>query len=160
MSFLNDVTMFRNPEMMKIAAEFADTARFIVGHLSPKASSIAEAHQTRPTSSIKEVKIELLAKRQQLIELGVPANRIILDPDIGFGKSLDNNFALHWQLLEFAEQVPTIDVMIGYSRKRFLGPDRQKIEPNLQAAKTAIQSGAKYLRVHDVAAHRQLINSL
>jgi dihydropteroate synthase len=47
--------------------------------------------------------------------------------------------------------------MIGYSRKRFLGENRFAVEPNLAAARVAIAAGAKYLRVHDVAAHHALL---
>jgi dihydropteroate synthase len=159
-SFINDVTMFRDPAMVALAARYHDQARFIVSHLSPKASSIAQAHKLMPTGSVEEVKSELLLKRQELITAGVAAGRIILDPGIGFGKIKDHDWALHWQLLEFAQEVPGIEVMVGYSRKRFLGENKQAIEPNLEAARIAIESGARYLRVHDVAAHRQLIDSL
>jgi dihydropteroate synthase len=47
--------------------------------------------------------------------------------------------------------------MIGYSRKRFLGEHRMELEPNLEAGRIARDSGAAYLRVHDVAGHRQLL---
>lgn len=61
------------------------------------------------------------------------------------------------QLLKFAELVPDYDVMVGYSRKRFLGENRMELAPNLDAGRIAINSGAKYLRVHDVAGHTQII---
>ncbi len=49
--------------------------------------------------------------------------------------------------------------MIGYSRKRFLGENRMELAPNLDAGRIAIDSGAKYLRVHDVTEHIQLLDS-
>jgi dihydropteroate synthase len=153
-TFVNDVTMFRDLAMVDLAAEYAGKAKYIVGHLSPAASSIAGAHKTNPTTSVVQVKNELLAKRQELIDRGVPADNIILDPDIGFGKSLANDHALNWQLLEFAREVPGIPVMLGCSRKRFLGEDRMKPSTSVNAAKIAVASGAQYLRVHDVVAHR------
>lgn len=152
-AYINDVTMFRDPAMVDLAAEYGGKAKYIVGHLSPAASSIAEAHKTNPTTSIEQVKNELLAKRQEMIDRGVPAASIILDPDIGFGKSLANDHALNWQLLEFAREVPGVPVMIGCSRKRFLGEDRMKPSTSVNAAKLAVTSGAQYLRVHDVKAH-------
>ena len=47
--------------------------------------------------------------------------------------------------------------MIGYSRKRFLGEKRMEIETNYLAGQIAVDSGAKYLRVHDVQGHASLI---
>lgn len=156
-AYINDVTMFRDPAMVDLAAEYGSKAHYIISHLSPSALSIVDAHKTNPTTSVQQVKDELLTKRQELIDRGVPAKNIILDPGIGFGKTATDNNALNWQLLEFAREAPDIPVMIGYSRKRFLGPHRMETEPNLAAADTAITAGARYLRVHDVAAHQPLV---
>lgn len=155
-SIINDVTMFRDPAMVNLAAKYGGKARYIVSHLSPKAKTIADAHKNMPTTTVQEVEDELLAKYKELVGRGVPAQNIILDPGIGFGKTPQ----LNPQLLEFARYVPGHSVMIGYSRKRFLGEHRMDIEPNLEAAKTAIAAGAKYLRVHDVASHKKLLDSL
>ena len=151
-TIINDVTMFRNPAMVKLAGKHKPVC--IVSHLSPKSKTISDAHKNPPTTTIEEVKSELLAKRDELLITGVPAENIILDPGIGFGKTME----LNKQLLTFAKEVPGIDVMIGYSRKRFLGKHRMGLEPNLEAGKIAITSGARYLRVHDVAGHVQLLS--
>lgn len=153
-SMINDVTMFRDPGMIKMAKEFKDKARYIVSHLSPKSISIAAAHLAPQTTTVEEVKQELLAKRDELIAVGVPPENIILDPGIGFGKTME----LNKRLLTFAKEVPGIDVMIGYSRKRFLGDKRMELSPNIEAGKVAIKSGARYLRVHDIAGHRKIID--
>jgi dihydropteroate synthase len=94
-----------------------------------------------------------LARAELLLAKGVPKANIILDPGIGFGKTPE----LNRQLLEFAAKVPDYRVMIGYSRKRFLGEQRMELEPNLRAGRIAIAAGAAYLRVHDVAGHHQLV---
>lgn len=47
--------------------------------------------------------------------------------------------------------------MIGYSRKSFVGKD---LGANLEAGKIAVMSGARYLRVHDVAEHYELLRSV
>ncbi|HUD10460.1 MAG TPA: dihydropteroate synthase [Candidatus Saccharimonadales bacterium] len=156
-TIINDVTMFRDPAMIDLAVQYKDKVRYIISHLSPAVHSIAEAHRTMPTKSVEEVNRELLAKRQELVNHGVSEQNIIIDPGIGFGKSDAKNWELNWELLSFAKEVPGIDVMIGYSRKRFLGEHRMEVKPNLEAAKIAIASGAKYLRVHDVAAHATLL---
>jgi len=159
-TIINDVTMFRETEMIDLAAEYGKRARYIISHLSPAAHSISEAHKQMPTKTVQQVKDELLAKRQELLNRGVPGGNIILDPGIGFGKTDTDNWRLNWELLKFAEEVAGIEVMIGYSRKRFLGDQRMEVEPNLEAAKTAIASGTRYLRVHDVASHRDLLKQM
>jgi dihydropteroate synthase len=153
---LNDVTCFNNPQMIELAASL--NLRCIVSHL-PQAydQDIQNAHKdSKKMDSIDEVTDELMHKRDQMINSGVRSGMIILDPGIGFGKTKK----LNWQLLSFAKQVPGIDVMIGYSRKRFLGKQRMDIQTNLQAAKVAIDAGAKYLRVHDVKEHKELLSTL
>lgn len=152
-TIINDVTMFRDTDMMSLASKYRGKARYIVSHLSPAATSIADAHKRMPTKNVQEVKDELLAKRTELIKLGVPVANIVLDPGIGFGKVPE----LNPLLLTFAQEVPGVEVMVGYSRKRFLGEDRMEIGPNLEAAKLAVASGAAYLRIHDVAAHKKAL---
>lgn len=150
---INDVTSFNNPEMMEVAADLDWGC--VISHLPAKfGADIQAAHVGELITSAEQVRDELLARRQALIDRGVDADKIILDPGIGFGKTPE----LNWELLRFAEMVVGCDVMIGYSRKRFLGEDRMNIEPNLEAGRIAIESGAKYLRVHDVAAHRVLLD--
>jgi dihydropteroate synthase len=146
---VNDVTGMNNPDMVDVVAELKPTV--IISHLS--GTDIQYAHQTVPITDVNQVKNDLLAKAQQLIDRGLPKSQIILDPGIGFGKTPEVNV----QLLKFAGLVLDFDVMIGYSRKRFLGEDRMELAPNLDAGRIAIKSGAKYLRVHDVAGHTQII---
>ena len=159
-TYINDVTMFRDPAMVKLAGTAKNNAHFIVSHLSPLAATLADAHKYTPTSTMDQVRDELLAKQSELVSWGVPLENIILDPGIGFGKSSANNWALNWQLLKFAEEVPGSPVMIGHSRKRFLGEHRMELDINIEAARIAIDAGAQYLRVHDVKAHRDLLRQM
>jgi dihydropteroate synthase len=149
---LNDVTTFRDPKMIEVAINY--NAACVVSHLPLAAASIKVAHENANVSSLQQVKNELMTQRQKLIDAGLATDKIILDPGIGFGKTPE----LNRKLLRFAEKVPGIDVMIGYSRKRFLGENRMELAPNLEAGRIAIKSGAKYLRVHDVAGHMQLLS--
>lgn len=150
---INDVTGFNNPEMVKVAAELQ--LPVIVSHLPAKfGTDIAAAHaSSEPVDDIAVVKTELLEREAELIKAGVKPENIILDPGIGFGKTME----LNGRLVEFAREVPGKPVMIGYSRKRFLGENRMDLEPNLAAGRRAIAAGATYLRVHDVKAHKTLI---
>lgn len=150
---VNDVTAFNNPEMIETVARL--DLRCIVSHLPNQyGQNIQDAHRSdNKVNTVSQVKDELLAKREMMTEKGIYPSKIILDPGIGFGKTPE----LNWQLLSFANEVPEINVMIGYSRKRFLGEHRMDLEPNLEAGRIAVSAGARYLRVHDVAGHRELV---
>jgi dihydropteroate synthase len=148
---INDVTGLADPVMADVIIEHQ--ARCVIGHLP--GTDIQTVHQAAPINSLQQVIDELLAKAALLEKRGLRRGNIILDPGIGFGKTDE----LNWRLLEFAQNVPDYRVMIGYSRKRFLGPKRMELAPNLAAGRIAIAAGAAYLRVHDVAGHRQLLEN-
>lgn len=149
---VNDVTGMNSSSMRAAVAQYG--LRCIVSHLPARfGTDIHAAHKNADMDDEQDVVDELLARRAQLEALGVPRERIILDPGIGFGKTMP----LNERLLKFAARVPDAEVMIGYSRKRFLGEHRMELAPNLVAGKTAIRAGARYLRVHDVIGHRELL---
>ena len=125
----------------------------IVGHLPAASRDTREAHAGELLTSVQQVVEDLHEAVEGLIRAGVARERIIVDPGIGFGKTRE----LNWQLLEFGRQMPAYRVMVGYSRKRFLGARRLEIETNRAAGRIAIAAGAKYLRVHDVQGHTDLI---
>ncbi len=156
---VNDVTGMNEPSMRKIVARHS--LRCIVSHLPARfGTDIKAAHASATMNSEKEVFDELNVRRNQLVDLGLEPDKIILDPGIGFGKTKELN-ALLLQFAHLAHRHNLANqVMIGYSRKRFLGEHRFEVEPNLEAARTAITAGATHLRVHDVVEHRELIDSL
>lgn len=137
---LNDVSGFQHKSMIDLAVRFKTAC--IINHF-PGAGA-AEVHEQN-IGSIKTVKKDLLHRAQQLIKAGVSREKIILDPGIGFGKTPE----LNQQLLSFATLVPEWPVLIGHSKKRFLGEGRFEKEANVKAAQIAMASGAAYLRVHD-----------
>ena len=148
---INDVTGFRNPAMRDIAARIGN--KVIVSHLPKMSHDIQDAHREKPIDSINQVVEELRDSIEQLVQEGVVRNNIIVDPGMGFGKTKE----LNWKLLRFGLCIPEHEVMIGYSRKRFLGENHMEIEPNYLAGQIAVGSGAKYLRVHDVRGHAPLV---
>ena len=84
---------------------------------------------------------------------GVPKSKIILDPGIGFGKKLNDNFILIRELKRFTEL--GYPVLIGPSRKSFIGltldlPVEQRFEGTAAAITAGIMNGARIIRVHDV----------
>lgn len=150
---VNDVTGMNDPAMRAIVARYK--LRCIISHLPARfGTDIHAAHADATMDDEQQVVKELLTRQRQLTELGLPANFTILDPGIGFGKTMP----LNRRLLTFARLIPDAEVMIGYSRKRFLGEHRFELEPNLAAARSAIAAGATYLRVHDIAAHAAILN--
>ena len=152
---VNNVAGLSDPKMRKVVAEL--NLKVIISHLPFSAGGEPQtAHRSKLIDSVEQVLSELMEYTHQAISDGIDKANIILDPGIGFGKTPECNR----KLLSFAELVPEYPVMIGYSRKRFLGEDRMEIEPNLEAGRVAISSGAAYLRVHDVAAHQKLLLNL
>ena len=148
---INDVTGFRNPAMREVAASTGN--KVVLGHLPKASHNISDAHREKPIDSIDQVIQELRDSIEQLVQAGVAREKIVVDPGIGFGKTKE----LNWKLLRFGLCIPEHEVMIGYSRKRFLGEKRLEIETNYLAGQIAIDSKAKYLRVHDVQGHASLL---
>lgn len=147
---INDVTMAHSPGMQKLLA--TSGLRIFLSHLPLAVGGDIQAAHTmpHPVDDANIVKQELLERRDELIALGTRPEQIILDPGIGFGKTM----RLNAELIEFASLVPKIPVMIGFSRKRFieqfLHQDRFDPAVNAALAHEAIDSGAAYLRVHTV----------
>lgn len=149
---INDVTMFNDPKMVEVVA--AHGLRAVVSHLPPIAKGDLDLAHKEKINSEGEVLNDLLDRISELEELGVKRDKMIIDPGIGFGKTPE----LNRKLVSFA-RLTTMPVMIGYSRKRFLGEfHRFAAAPNIELGRIAVVSGAAYLRVHDVAAHRHMLN--
>lgn len=95
-------------------------------------------------------------------EAGIERSRLVIDPGIGFAKTLEHNLTLLARLDHFAEL--GVPLLLGASRKRFIGAvsgeeDPQKRFPGSMAAALAgVAQGAKILRVHDVAKTRQALS--
>ncbi len=93
---------------------------------------------------------------------GLARDRILIDPGIGFGKSVDHNLTLLQRLQAF--RVLGYPLLVGASRKSFIGaiarePEAQRRVPgSIAAALWAAQQGARILRVHDVPETVQALN--
>jgi dihydropteroate synthase len=112
--------------------------------------------QTAPQycDAVAEVGQFLRDRVQAVQRLGLSANRLLVDPGIGFGKTLEQNLALIGRL---SELVPEVPVLIGLSRKRMVGdltgrPISERLPGSVGGALAAIARGAAVVRVHDVAA--------
>jgi dihydropteroate synthase len=110
------------------------------------------------TADVSEVWRFLEGRLRFAVDAGVEEERIYLDPGIGFGKTVEQNFEVVRRLPELAALGRP--VLVGFSRKsslgRVLGDPRAKTGPlgaSVAAAVTAYERGATILRVHDVREH-------
>jgi dihydropteroate synthase len=109
---------------------------------------------------VAEVEAFLGERVAALQAVGVEPARIVLDPGIGFGKTLDHNL----QLLEALDELGAfgLPLLVGVSRKSLIGaltgrPVEGRLAGSLAAALAAVVRGARIVRVHDVAETRDVL---
>ncbi len=105
------------------------------------------------TDLLADVSRELIESVDLALKAGIAKEAIILDPGIGFGKTVEQNLMLLNRLNEI--KALGYPVLLGPSRKSFIGytlnlPADQRLEGTLAACAVGIQRGADILRVHDV----------
>ena len=94
---------------------------------------------------------------------GIPLERIILDPGIGFGKTVEQNKYVIKHLNQFHQH--NRPLLLGTSRKSFIGktldlPENQRLEGTLATTVYGIMQGVEYFRVHDVTAHSRTLKMI
>jgi dihydropteroate synthase len=152
---VNDVTALRGDgEMAGVVAEFG--AYVCLMHMQGEPRTM----QANPTYDdvASEVAAFLEERLRFAVAAGIAEGRVCLDPGIGFGKTVEQNFELVRRLdVLLALGRP---VIVGFSRKsslgRLLGDPRAKTGPlsaSVAAAVAAYERGATILRVHDVREH-------
>jgi dihydropteroate synthase len=153
---LNDVTAFRNPEMLRLAV--GSGCGVCAMHLQGDPKTMQ--HAPHYDDVVVEVLHFLRWRRDELAEAGVEPARIALDPGIGFGKTLEHNL----ELLSNAWRLHALDcpLLIGHSRKRFISqlfdrPPADRLPGTIGAALALARQNVQILRVHDVAAVRQAL---
>lgn len=111
-----------------------------------------------PGGVFQEVLAALRSSVEAAVERGVPRDRILVDPGIGFAKGTSENLELLHRLGELKRELGGLPLLVGTSRKRFIGeilggapPDR-RVEGTAASVALAIAAGADLVRVHDVAA--------
>ena len=110
---------------------------------------------------IKDVKNELSKQIDLALSKGIKNEQIIIDPGIGFAKDVDQNLTLLKNLDEFVSM--NYPVLIGASRKRFIGSIINESDPNKRIFGTAavasrcVIAGVNILRVHDIEQISQVI---
>jgi dihydropteroate synthase len=149
---INDITGFRDPAMVSAAA--AGGAGAIIMHMQgePRTMQAAPFY----TDVVAEVKSFLAARAGELRQAGV--TDIMLDPGIGFGKTLEHNLALIARLGEI--RALGYPVFLGVSRKKFIntlagGEPCERLSGTIAACVAGAANGADIIRVHDVAECRR-----
>jgi dihydropteroate synthase len=160
-SIINDVWGLRmDPAMDRVAAEGG--AALILMHNRSRPKDAAQSAQlggryvgVEYADLMGDIARELGESVRLARQAGVPDERIILDPGIGFGKTVEQNLELVDRLSELRSL--GYPLLVGPSRKSFLGytlnlPPEQRLEGTAAAVALAIDRGADIVRVHDVEA--------
>lgn len=154
---VNDVSGFEDDaEMIAVVAESGCGA--LAMHMQGEPRTMQRA--PRYGDVVAEVFAYLRSRRDALVADGVAAERIALDPGIGFGKTLAHNLALLRSIGRLRELGQP--VVVGHSRKRWIGEllgdlGADRTAGTLSASIYLAAQGADVLRVHDVGAVRQAI---
>ena len=135
---LNDVSGFKDPEMIELAVE--KNSKIILVHSHPESSHIQEKMEFK--NVVQEVKTHLELKVNYLISKGIQDNQISVDPGLGFGKTMDDSRLLFKNLEDFCFGFPLV---VGYSKKKFT--ENLNMTDN-QLYQHCIDSGAALVRLH------------
>lgn len=155
---INDIWALRkDPTMIDLCRE--TEAPIIIMHMQ----GTPETMQVKPRyNDVVEDILSFFSERLEWITAnGVKRNRLILDPGIGFGKSLAHNLSIIKHLNKLNQfQLP---VLLAHSRKRFLGEITKKEKEGERDQATAVVAAlcagdVAMVRVHDVAATREALN--
>jgi dihydropteroate synthase len=157
-SIVNDVTALRgDPRMIPVVAEAG--CPVILMHMQGEPKTMQR--EPRYTDVVREVRDFLRSRAEYAAGSGVPAENIIVDPGIGFGKNLDHNLALLRDLEAIVDL--GFPVLVGASRKRFIGSvtgvreAAARVFGTLATTVLAYEKGATLFRVHDVRANSEAL---
>jgi len=158
---VNDVSAFRlDPRMGEICA--GSGAGVVLMHSRGDVSEMGTYIHARYDGVVDEVLAELRDRVDAAERAGVSADRIAIDPGIGFAKNGEHSLNMLASLPALASW--GYPVVVGVSRKRFLGEIARVKEPAARIHATvganvaALERGARVFRVHDVAPNRQALD--
>ncbi len=154
---INDISgLGFDPDMAPLAAEY--NCPIVIMHIRGTPKTMQEHPEYDDV--IKEVGLYFTERMALAEEKGIPAERIILDVGIGFGKRRRDNLALlkhHGEFRRFGRPL-----LLGASRKRFIGSISRtegddRIDGSLAVAAIGVMHGADIIRTHDVAHTRRAV---
>ena len=149
---VNDIFALRSPGAEVVVARHPRCGVCLM-HMQGEPKSMQAAPHYDDVAA--EVRNFLTSRAEVLREQGVAADRIVLDPGYGFGKSVEHNFELLRRQRELLEA--GYPLLAGWSRKSSLGAVTgrtvdDRLAASVAAALAAVERGARIVRVHDVAA--------
>jgi dihydropteroate synthase len=149
---INDVWALQRPGAMDVIAAHAACGVCLM-HMHGEPQTMQRSPMAG--DAVPQVLAFLRERTAALRARGVSVSRIAWDPGIGFGKTLEQNFALLARQRELLHE--GYPLLAGWSRKSSLGkvtgePVQERVAASVAAALLAVQSGARIVRVHDVAA--------
>ena len=156
-SVVNDISGLRfDPRMAACAADAGAAVVLMHSRGSPERLHGLPALK-RPLQSVL---LGLRHSVEKALQGGIPRNRIVLDPGLGFGKGVEDNLVV-LRRLEVLKRF-RLPILVGPSRKSFIGnllnlPVEQRLLGSLASAAFAVIQGAHILRVHDVRETRQVV---
>lgn len=147
-SLINDVYALRAPDALETAASLSAGVCLMHMRGEPRTMQIDPVYG----DVVAEVRAFLEERLQACVKAGIEANRVLLDPGIGFGKQLQHNLAL----LAAVAELGVRPVLIGVSRKSMFGSllgraVDQRLAGGLAVATASVLAGASIVRTHDVA---------
>ena len=155
---VNDVTALRgDPRLADVVAGAG--CPVVLMHMLGEPKTMQR--DPRYDDVVREVRAFLAARAERAIAAGVEEENVILDPGIGFGKTLEHNLALLNDLDSIVEL--GFPVLVGASRKSFIGritgveEAKDRLFGTVAANVIAYERGATLFRVHDVRANREAL---
>ena len=149
--WVNDVSAFRDPAMGPLVARCGVPVALM--HMRGVPATMQR--DVPDDDPVEQVVAALERCAQRALDHGIAADRILVDPGIGFGKTVRGNLRLLQQLGALAGLA--FPVLVGLSRKSFIGtvldlPVESRLEGSLAVAAFAADHGAHVIRTHDVEA--------
>lgn len=156
---INDITGLGNDKMLKVASRYKATV--VIMHMKGTPSDMQRS--PKYSSVIEELIGFFRARIEKARQAGIKEGKIILDPGIGFGKTVRHNLEILRRLKEF--KTLGMPILIGTSRKSFLGKilnaaTQERIYGTVSSCILAAKNGANILRVHDCLALKQALKVL
>jgi dihydropteroate synthase len=155
-SIVNDITGLRDKKMARLIAGYK--CGVVIMHMKGRPQNMQKNPVYR--SLIDEIMDFFHKSINSALDVGIEREKIIIDPGIGFGKTMEHNLTILKSLREF--KVLGRPILVGPSRKSFIGkilnaaPDK-RICGTLSSSVLAALNGADIIRVHDVKEVRQAL---
>jgi len=148
---INDISgLTFDPQMRDVVRRHR--AGLVIMHMQGTPKTMQDAPHYDDVAA--EVADYLRCRVEEAVDAGIPRDSLVVDPGIGFGKTIDHNVELMRRLSEIS-RVCGRPILIGVSRKRFIGTItgrdvQDRLAGSLAAMAYAICRGARIIRVHDV----------